>query len=189
MSDEPDFGGADSDTSSVFNDAVQEGAGSPSFDVARKLAALAIAEDNPGISGAEAAIHADRSLFKRSISFLVGAGKVMMEDGVDAIIDRAHAYAVAFAKNILPKLTMAACTRLGQMAGAFFGPAGAVIGTNLGAKLGNVLNSEGSELVTRGLDMLRDFAHEKWNAAKAWIAEKGEQLKQAAAARVKAALA
>lgn len=182
---------AENDTNDTpWTRAVQEGPESQSFDVVRKLTALSIVDQNPDISGGEAAAQADRSWFKKFISFIVEIGDMNVKDAIHRWIDRAHASAVAFTENVLPKLVNAGCTWIGRTVGGYlFGPVGAANGAALGAKIGGVLNEDVKVLARKGLDKLRDVAHRLWNQAKSWLIEKGQEAKQNVLNRVKATLA
>ena len=162
----------------LWNEAVREGPGSDSYDTARKLTALALAEDNPEMSGEEAASHSDRGWFRKAIDFAVGLGNMNAEDAVQGLIDRAHATAAAFIKRTLPTAVRVGCTWVGRTVGALFGPTGIAVGNAVGTWLGNVLNEDVKELALKGLDMVRQVAHSLWDKAKAFLVEKGRAIAQ-----------
>lgn len=162
----------------LWNDAISEGSGSEAYDDARKLTALALVEDNPEMSGEEAAVYADRSLFRKTVDFLVGIGDMNAEDAVQRLIDRAHATATAFIQRTLPTAVRAGCAWLGRTVGAVFGPSGIAVGSAIGTWLGNVLNEDVTTLVRKGIDMVRNAALGLWGWIKSRLIEKGREVRQ-----------
>lgn len=173
----------------LWDVAISEGSGSEAYDNARKLTALALVEDNPEMSGEEAAVYADHSLFRKTVDVLVGIGDMNAEDAVQRLIDRAHATATAFIQRTLPTAVRVGCAWLGRTIGAVFGPSGIAVGGAIGTWLGNVLNEDVTTLVRKGVDMIRDAALGFWGRLKARLIEKGREIKQIVVNRVTASLA
>lgn len=161
---------------SVLNDAVSEGPDSVAYKRARKLTALALAERNPKMNGAEAAVRSDRSWFQKAIEFMVGIGTVDAEDGVHRLIDRGYAALVSFTENTLPELVVKGCVGLGIWIGSLFG--NPVAGRAIGLAIGNFLNKPVQEVAQIGVDLLREAAHSMWNALKAGINEKALEFRR-----------
>lgn len=172
----------------LWNDAISEGADSEAYDTTRKLTALALVEDNPEMSGEEAAVYADRSLFRKTVDVLVGIGDMNAEDAVQRLIDRAHATATAFIQRTLPTAVRAGCAWLGRTVGTVFGPSGIAVGGAIGTWLGNVLNEDVTTLVRKGIDMVRDAGLGLWGWIKSRLIEKGREVRQNVVNRVTALL-
>ena len=173
---------------STWNDAVSGGPDSTAYDEARKLGALALVEENPDMSGAEAAVRSDRSLFRKVLDFLVGIGELGVKDVIHKWIDRAHAAAVAFTERKLPVAVKAGCVWIGRVVGSVFGPAGAVAGSAFGTWLAGILNEDVEKLARAGLEKLRQYAHSLWEGLKARLIEKSREFRQGIVARATSVL-
>ena len=173
---------------SLWDKAIEEGPTSSAFDITRKLTACVLAEANSDMSGVEVAGHADRSLFEKAVAFMVNIGKITVEEGVDSLIDRAHAFLAVFVEKALPVLLVAGCGVAGGFIGSYFF-ANPILGAKIGTTIGTLLSKPVREAIIWGLKKIQEFAHSMWARIKEWILGEPQKVRHSVVSTNKASLA
>ena len=149
--------------SELANDAVT-GASKEAFTDFRKLAACGIALATGG-AGAAAAVAADKSVFQKALTYAVGIGKMSGGDAVEAAIDRAAAHFTTIARQAAARLVEKGCVAAGTWLGSLVGQP--VLGAAIGAKVGKLLNKPVQEIVSKGMEKVKEIAKNGWQKIKA----------------------
>lgn len=157
-------------TSFPWNDAIAKGLDSPAGDQVRKLIALELVEENPDMPPEEAAVHGDRTWFRKFIEFMVSIGRMDKEDAVLRLIDRAHAAFVAFVKNAAPHLIRLGCIAAGTYVGMLF--SNPVIGGTIGRTIGNHLATLVPIVLQTVAYKLHEAARSLWLALKCRLSDR-----------------
>ena len=149
--------------SDLANDAVT-GAGKEAFTDFRKLTACGIALATGG-AGAAAAVAADKSVFQKALDYAVGNGIITGEDAVEAAIDRAAVHFTTVARNAVAQIVEKGCIAAGTWLGALVGQP--QLGAVIGAKVGKLLNKPVQEIVSKGMEKVKEIAKTGWQKIKA----------------------
>ena len=149
--------------SDLANDAVT-GASKEAFTDFRKLAACGVALATGG-SGTEAAVASDKSVFQKALDYAVGSGTITGEDAVEAAIDRAAVHFTTVARNAVAQIVEKGCIAAGTWLGALVGQP--QLGAAIGAKVGKLLNKPVQEIVSKGMEKVKEFAKNGWQKIKA----------------------
>ena len=147
----------------LANDAVT-GASKEAFTDFRKLTACGIALATGG-AGAAAAVAADKSVFQKALDYAVGNGIITGEDAVEAAIDRAAVHFTTVARKAVAQIVEKGCIAAGTWLGALIGQP--QLGAAIGAKVGKLLNKPVEEIVSRGMEKVREIAKTGWQKIKA----------------------
>ena len=149
--------------SDLANDAVT-GASKEAFTDFRKLTACGIALATGG-AGAAAAVAADKSVFQKALDYAVGNGIITGEDAVEAAIDRAAVHFTTVARNAVAQIVEKGCIAAGTWLGALVGQP--QLGAAIGAKVGKLLNKPVQEIVSKGMEKVKEIAKTGWQKIKA----------------------
>lgn len=149
--------------SDLANDAVT-GASKEAFTDFRKVTACGIALATGG-AGAAAAVAADKSVFQKALDYAVGNGIITGEDAVEAAIDRAAVHFTTVARNAVAQIVEKGCIAAGTWLGALVGQP--QLGAAIGAKVGKLLNKPVQEIVSRGMEKVKEIAKTGWQKIKA----------------------
>ncbi len=95
-------------------EAISDPTSSDKFDVARKIASLAILLIDKEIDPRDAAISSDNALFQKNKEYQVGEGKISEEDAIDEVSDRKAVVLV----SIIEKVAIKTCGAIGGALGA-----------------------------------------------------------------------
>ena len=147
----------------LANDAVT-GASKEAFTDFRKLTACGIALATGG-AGAAAAVAADKSVFQKALDYAVGNGIITGEDAVEAAIDRAAVHFTTVARNAVAQIVEKGCIAAGTWLGALVGQP--QLGAAIGAKVGKLLNKPVQEIVSKGMEKVKEIAKTGWQKIKA----------------------
>ena len=98
-------------------EAISDPTSSDKFDVARKIASLAILLIDKEIDPRDAAISSDNALFQKTKEYQVGEGKISEEDAIDEVSDRKAVVLV----SIIEKVAIKTCGAIGGAIGALIG--------------------------------------------------------------------
>ena len=147
----------------LANDAVT-GASKEAFTNFRKLTACGIALAT-GSVGAAAAVAADKSVFQKALDYAVGSGAMSGGDAVEAAIDRAAVHFTTVARKAVAQIVEKGCIAAGTWLGALVGQP--QLGAAIGAKVGKLLNKPVQEIVSKGMEKVKEIAKNGWQKIKA----------------------
>jgi len=146
-----------------------------SFDQMRKLTACGLVLAD-GMPAEEAAAHADKSIFQKTVEYAVGRGEMAADAAVEAMIDR---QACCFSEIIHRTITVAVetgCRVAGGWIGHFFGPVGIATGQKIGAKVAGILNTNLSPLIDKGIVKMKEVAKSIYEKGKTFIKSIGHKV-------------
>ena len=154
--------------SNLVEKAITGGQNSQAFDQLRKLAACGLAL-NSNASGEEAASHADKGIFQKTVEYAVGYGEMKADEAFENLLDRQTATLSVILHRKIKMFVNVGCRVLGGWIGHFFGPQGAVIGQRIGASVARFLNTKVSTVVKLGMHAVKSVARNVYNRVKSGI--------------------
>ena len=152
-----------------------QGEDKQAFDDLRKLTACALVVST-GESGEEAAVEADKGIFQKTVEYAVGCGEMAADNAVDALIDRQACRFSEIVHKTVKKVVDTGCSFVGGWIGHYFGPKGTELGQKIGAKIAEVLNTNLSPLIEKGIDKLKDVAKSVYEKGKSMLKSAGQAI-------------
>ena len=136
----------------------------PSFDTARKLAALSSVLD--GNDAVTSVIAADKAVFTMRESAAVAEGDRNDKDAVENLIDRTAVHVTVWAQERCVRVCEQGGEKIGAAIGKVFGPVGAKYGAEMGRKVGRLVGEELKPVVETGVKIIADAAKSLWREIK-----------------------